>query len=232
MAELAAAIQRAAKDDGIILIPTFAIGRAQALMLSIARLKKAKAIPDIPVFLDSPMAIDATELYVKYAEQHRLSPQEAREMCSAATYVRTAEQSKALSALRSSAIILAASGMATGGRVVHHLKMFAPDARNLILLSGFQAGGTRGALLANGATHVRIHGQEIPVRAEVAQLSSMSGHADCDELIAWLRALSKPPRKVFITHGEPAASDTLRQRIEHELGWSAVAPDYRDEIEL
>ena len=232
MAELAAAIQRATKDDGIVLIPTFAVGRAQALMLSIARLKKAKAIPDIPVFLDSPMAIDATELYVRYAEQHRLSPQEAREMCNAATYVRTAEQSKGLSALRSSAIILAASGMATGGRVVHHLKMFAPDARNLILLSGFQAGGTRGALLASGATHVRIHGQEIPVRAEVAQLSSMSGHADCDELIAWLKALPQPPRKVFITHGEPAASDTLRQRIEHELGWSALVPDYRDEIEL
>lgn len=153
-------------------------------------------------------------------------------MFAGVTYVRTADQSKALDDLRSSAIILAASGMATGGRVVHHLKMFAPDARNLILLSGYQAGGTRGAALVAGAKTLRIHGQDIPVRAEVAQLTSMSGHADADELMAWMRRFSPAPKRVFVTHGEPAASDSLRHRIETELGWKALVPDYRDAFDL
>lgn len=232
ISELASALERAIADDGIVVIPTFAIGRAQTLMLLIARLKARGELPDVPVFLDSPMAIDATELYVRYASEHRLSAEECRAMFAGVTYVRTADQSKALDDLRSSAIILAASGMATGGRVVHHLKMFAPDARNLILLSGYQAGGTRGAALVAGAKTLRIHGQDIPVRAEVAQLTSMSGHADADELMAWMRRFSPAPKRVFVTHGEPAASDSLRHRIETELGWKALVPDYRDAFDL
>ena len=153
-------------------------------------------------------------------------------MCEGVTYIRTADQSKTLGDLRSSAIILAASGMATGGRVVHHLKTFAPDARNLILLSGYQAGGTRGASLVAGAKTIHIHGREIPVRAEVAQLASMSGHADADELMAWMRRFLPPPKRVFVTHGEPAASDALRRRIEAELKWTVLVPEYRDSFEL
>ena len=148
------------------------------------------------------------------------------------TLVRTAEQSKTLDRLREPAIILAASGMATGGRVVHHLKVFATDARNTILFSGFQAGGTRGAALAAGAPQIRIHGEIFPVRAEVAQLQSASAHADANELIAWLRQMPAAPRQVFVTHGEASASDVLRQRIQSELGWSAKVPEYRDEESL
>ncbi len=232
MPELKSALERAIADNGIVVIPTFAVGRAQTLMLLIARLKAAGALKDVPVFLDSPMAIDATELYVRYASEHRLSMEECRAMCGGVTYVRTPEQSKALDQLRSSAIILAASGMATGGRVVHHLKTFAPDARNLILLSGYQAGGTRGAALAAGAKTIRIHGQDISVRAEVAQLASMSGHADAHELMTWMRQFSPAPKRVFITHGEPTASDALRYRIETELHWDAFVPDYRDSFDL
>lgn len=230
--ELEAALKRAFADDGIVLIPTFAVGRAQLLMLLISRLKKAGAIPDVPVYLDSPMAIDASELYVRFAAEHRVSIEECHEIFRGVIYVRTAEQSKLVSQLRTPAIILAASGMATGGRVLHHLKVFAPDARNSILLSGFQAGGTRGGALAAGAKTLRIHGQDVPIRAEVVQLGSMSGHADADELIAWMKRFDQPPQRVFVTHGEPAASDALRHRIETELGWDALVPDYRDVVEL
>ena len=232
MPELANALVRAFADDGIVLIPTFAVGRAQTLMLLIARLKAAGTIPNVPVFLDSPMAINATELYLRYASEHRLTTEECRSMCEGVMYVRTADQSKALDRLRSSAIILAASGMATGGRVLHHLKTFGPDARNLILLSGYQAGGTRGASLAAGAKTLRIHGQEIPIRAEVAQLTSMSGHADASELVEWMRRFSPSPKGTFVTHGEPGASDALRHRIETELKRKTVVPDYRDSFEL
>lgn len=230
--ELAEAINRAVTGNGMIVVPTFAVGRAQMLLLLIARLKAAQAIPDVPVFLDSPMAIDATELFQRFSAEHRLSAQECALLSRSAQLVRTADQSRALDALREPAIILAASGMATGGRVVHHLKTFLPDARNLILLTGFQAGGTRGAALAAGAQRLRIHGQDIPVRAEVVQLSSISSHADAGELIQWLRKIPNAPKQTFVTHGEPAASDALRQRIEHELRWPVTVPEYRDVVAL
>jgi metallo-beta-lactamase family protein len=129
-------------------------------------------------------------------------------------------------------IIISASGMATGGRVIHHLKAFAGNERNLILLTGFQAPGTRGASLVNGAARVRIHGEDWPVRAEVRQLQASSSHADANEIIAWLRQAPRPPRQIFITHGEPGASDALRQHIERQLGWSTLLPEYRQSVEL
>lgn len=230
--ELADVIRRTCERRGIVVIPTFAVGRAQLLLLFIARLKATRAIPDIPVYLDSPMAIDATALLVRHAAEHRLSESEAAAVGHSARLVRTAEESKALDRIREPAIILAASGMATGGRIVHHLKVFATDARNTILFSGFQAGGTRGASLVAGAGQVRIHGEVFPVRAEVCQLQSASAHADADELIAWLRQLTSEPRQIFITHGEVSASDALRQRLQAELGWSVSVPEYRDEVAL
>lgn len=225
-------IRRTCARGGVILIPTFAVGRAQLLLLLIARLRAAGEIPDIPVYLDSPMAIDATELLARCGAEHRLTSSDAATIGRVAALVRTAEQSKALDRIRAPAIILAASGMATGGRVVHHLKVFAPDARNTILFSGFQAGGTRGAALVAGAPQIRIHGETLPVRAEVAQLQSASAHADADDLIAWLRQMPSAPRQVFVTHGEARASDALRHRIQTELGWSATVPEYRDEVVL
>jgi metallo-beta-lactamase family protein len=230
--ELRDVIRRTCGRGGVIVIPTFAVGRAQLLLLLIARLQASGEIPGVPVYLDSPMAIDATELFARFGAEHRLSRDEAATMGGIAALVRTAEQSKALDRIRAPAIILAASGMATGGRVVHHLKVFAPDARNTILFSGFQAGGTRGAALVAGAPQLRIHGETFPVRAEVAQLQSASAHADADELIAWLRQLPAAPRQVFVTHGEASASDALRHRIHAELGWSVIVPEYRDEVAL
>ena len=152
-------------------------------------------------------------------------------MCETARMVTTPEESRELDQRGGPMIIVSASGMATGGRVVHHLKAFAGDARNLILLAGFQAGGTRGAALASGASSVRIHGQEYAVRAQVAQLESSSAHADADELLSWLGKLP-PPRRTFITHGEPGASDTFRQRIERELGWPTEVPEHLSTHEL
>ena len=230
--ELRDVIRRTCARGGVIVIPTFAVGRAQLLLLLIARLQASGEIPRIPVYLDSPMAIDATELFARFGAEHRLSREEAATVGSIAALVKTAEQSKTLDGIREPAIILAASGMATGGRVVHHLKVFAPDARNTILFSGFQAGGTRGAALVAGAQQIRIHGESFAVRAEVAQLQSASAHADADELIAWLRRMPTAPRQVFVTHGEPSASDALRQRIQTELGWAATVPEYRDEVAL
>jgi metallo-beta-lactamase family protein len=230
--ELRDVIRRTCARGGVIVIPTFAIGRAQLLLLLIARLQASGEIPLIPVYLDSPMAIDATGLLARFGAEHRLSRDEAAAMGAVAALVRTAEESKALDRIRVPAIILAASGMATGGRVVHHLKIFATDARNTILFSGFQAGGTRGAALVAGAPQIRIHGESFPVRAEVAQLQSASAHADADELIAWLRQMRAAPRQVFVTHGEASASDALRRRIETELGWPATVPEYWDEVAL
>lgn len=230
--ELRDAIRRTCGRQGVIVIPTFAVGRAQLLLLLIARLKEAEDIPDVPVYLDSPMAIDATELLLDFVAEHRLSRADAAAIGRAATLVRTAAESKALDRIRGPAIILAASGMATGGRVVHHLKVFAPDERNTILFSGFQAGGTRGAALVAGAKQIRIHGESFAVRAEVTQLKSASAHADADELIAWLRQLTMAPRHVFVTHGEANASDSLRSRIQTELSWPVSVPEYRDEADL
>ncbi len=231
-AELAAPLAAACARQATIVVPAFAVGRAQLLLLLIQRLKAKGSIPDVPVYLDSPMAIDASELYRRHSHEHRLSPEECSAMFRSVRFVQSSEQSAALASDTICKIIVSASGMATGGRVVHHLKRWAPDPKSLILLTGFQAGGTRGAALAAGARTLRIHGADIPVNAEVVQLSSMSAHADCPELIAWLKQATTPPRKVFLTHGEPAACDALRQRIEHALKWSVTVPEFRDSVAL
>ncbi|WP_129781995.1 MBL fold metallo-hydrolase [Peristeroidobacter soli] len=231
-AELARYLNPAIARGAVIVVPAFAIGRAQSLLLHIARLKRAGQIPDIPVFLDSPMAIDASGLYRRFMLEHRLDASDCDLMCGAATFVNTAEQSKTLDRQRGPMIIVSASGMATGGRVVHHLKTFIGNERNLILLTGFQAPGTRGGSLVNGASTLRIHGEDFPVRAEVRQLQASSSHADANEMVAWLKRFPEPPRRTFITHGEPGASDALRQRIERQLRWSTLVPEYRQTVEL
>ncbi|HVW67852.1 MAG TPA: MBL fold metallo-hydrolase [Steroidobacteraceae bacterium] len=230
--ELAAWISKACARGGVTLIPAFAVGRAQTLLLYIARLKERKQIPDIPVYLDSPMAVDASGIYGRLGSEHRLTQDECNKMCRAAVFVNTPSESKTLDTRSGPMIILSASGMATGGRVVHHLKAFVGDPRNLVLLAGFQAPGTRGAALADHVESIRIHGEAFPVRAEVGQLAASSSHADADELLAWMRQLPKPPRCTFVTHGEPQASDVLRYRIQHELGWRVRVPEYRERVDL
>lgn len=230
--ELMQWLPSAIERGGVTVIPAFAVGRAQALLLHIARLKRRGELADVPVYLDSPMAIDASALYHRFMHEHRLSAAECDLMCHAASLVNTPDQSKALSARTGPMIIISASGMATGGRVVHHLKAFVSDERNLVLLAGFQAPGTRGGALANGARILRMHGEDFPVRAEVKQLQSASSHADANGMLAWMSNLAKPPRQTFVTHGEPGASDALRQRIERELRWSATTPEHLQAVEL
>lgn len=229
---LAEAIAATAARGGTVLIPAFAVGRTQSLLLHLHRLKLERRIPDLPVYFDSPMAMDATDIFAAHASDHRLKPEDVRAAFAVARYVRTIDESKELDAIRMPKIILSASGMATGGRVLHHLAAYAPDPRNLILFAGFQAGGTRGAAMTEGTDTIKIHGRYIAVRAEVKNLQMLSAHADADEIIGWLRHFRVPPRMTYITHGEPAAADGLRRRIAEELGWSCTVPDHRDEATL
>ncbi len=229
---LAEIITRTVRRGGTVVIPAFAVGRAQSLMVHLHRLKTSRRLPDVPVFLDSPMANHASEIFCRHIADHRLSERECRGACEVAHYVQSVEESKALMTNPMPKVIISASGMATGGRVLHHLKSYAPDTRNTILFAGFQAGGTRGAAMVEGADSIKIHGAYVPVRAEVKNLEMLSAHADADEILRWLKGFKSPPRTTFITHGEPSASDALRHRIEEELGWTCVVPDHGQEVEL
>jgi metallo-beta-lactamase family protein len=229
---LAEIVAKTAARGGTLVIPAFAVGRTQSLLLVLDRLRRSGRIPKIPIYLDSPMAISATELYRKHTYSHRLDPQAVAQMCDVAEYVREVEDSKALDQRDDPIILISASGMATGGRVVHHLRRFVGDPRSTILFAGFQAGGTRGAKLVDGADRVRIHGEWFPVRAEIATLDMLSAHADQDELIAWMRSNDRAPRRTFVVHAEPSAAEALRERIVDELGWTVDVPGYRDVVEL
>jgi len=232
LAALAAVISRTAARGGVIVIPAFAVGRAQTLLYALHRLKEQRQIPDIPVFLNSPMAADATRIYADHRVEHRLTPEQCKAMCTSARIVNSVEESKRLNEIRMPAVIVSASGMASGGRVLHHLKAFAPDPRNSILFAGYQAAGTRGAAIVGGAPTVKIHGQHVPIRAEVAQIDTLSAHADRNELLAWVGALPAAPQRIFVTHGEPVPADALRQAIEERHGWPCVVPDHLAKVEL
>jgi metallo-beta-lactamase family protein len=231
-AELGRIVRETVQDGGSVLLPSFAVGRAQALMLVLQRLKAAGAIPaGLPVFLDSPMATQATELYRKHRRLLRIAPREAEHLAEGVRLIGDARQSMALTKLRFPSVIISASGMATGGRVLHHLKAMAPIPKHHIVFAGFQVGGSRGARLVAGATDVKIHGEYVPVRARVSQLEGFSGHADSDELMAWLRGFRHAPRQTFVVHGEPDAADALRVRIKDELGWPVRVPPHGETVD-
>ena len=232
LAELAAVISRTAARGGVVIVPAFAVGRAQAMLIALHQLKLERRIPDLPVYLNSPMAADATKLYARHAALHRITSAQCAAAFGAARIVNDVEASERLNHLRWPSVIVSASGMATGGRVLHHLKAFAPDPRNTILFTGFQAAGTRGAALVAGASVVKIHGQYVKVNAEVVNLDTLSAHADRDGLLAWLGALPRPPRGVFVNHGEPVAADALRLAIEERFGWPSSVPDDGQRIAL
>jgi metallo-beta-lactamase family protein len=232
-AKLGEVVDRTLKRRGTVVIPAFAVGRTQALLLAIARLKaKGKIAAATPVFLNSPMAEDATGLYHRHRADHRLSESDCSAMCKTARIVNSIEESKALNLSREPKIIIAGSGMATGGRVVHHIAAFGPHPENTIVFAGFQAGGTRGAAIVAGAEEVKIHGSYVPIRAEIVALGNLSAHADSDEIVGWLKAFKKAPRRTFVTHGEPAAADALRLRIQDELGWDVHVPEHLEKAEL
>lgn len=222
--ELAQAIHEVYPQNGVLMIPAFAVGRAQALIHDLACLKKQKRIPPIPIYLNSPMAMEVSDIFWKYKDLHRLSAEECKEMSEAIIYVRDVEDSKLLNEKKGPMLLIAGSGMLTGGRILHHIKAFGSDPKSMILLTGYQAPGTRGEALINKAQELKIHGEYFPIQAKVKILNNMSAHADYKEIISWLEQSPLHPRKTFITHGEPAAADELRRRLSENLNWDCVVP--------
>jgi len=231
LSAIAEVIDRTAARGGIVVVPAFAVGRAQTLLHCIQLLKAARRIPDLPVYLNSPMAADATRILRRHSDQHRLDAAQCAALSQEVKFVNTIEESKRLNGLSFPSIIISASGMATGGRVLHHLEAYAPDPRSTILFAGYQAAGTRGAAMLAGARDIKIHGAYVHVRAEVVGLDMLSAHADRSQLLAWLEGLPAPKR-VFVTHGEPVAADALRLAIEERFNWQAGVPDYLQTVAL
>ena len=212
-------IDRTVRRGGTVVIPAFAVGRTQSLLYHLWMLKMRGELGLVPIYVDSPMATNATDLLCRHMDDHRMQPDVCRDACAIATYVQDTDDSKALSASPVPKVIISASGMATGGRVLHHIKAYGSHPRNSILFAGFQAAGTRGRAMIEGATEVKIHGDWIPIRAEVDDLTALSAHADSSEIMRWLGGFTSPPRKTFIVHGEPHSSAALQDRIERDLGW-------------
>lgn len=229
---LGAVVERTIARGGTVVVPAFAVGRAQSLLYHLWKLKTGGRLANVPVYLDSPMAIDATDLLHAHRGDHRLTPAQCRAICAIAICTRDVAASKAITASPYPKVIISASGMATGGRVLHHLKAYAPDTRSTILFSGFQAAGTRGRAMMQGAPEIRIHGEWIPVRAAVEELSLLSAHADADELMRWLSGFRRRPASIFIVHGEQDAAAALCRRVSRELGWNAVVPRQDQLFEL
>jgi len=234
---LADVVNRVAKRGGVIVMPAFAVGRTQTIMYIIRELENANRIPRLPVFVDSPMAISVTGMYMRHKEDHDQAfttessngnPLDAHTV----HYMRTVDESKKINNVKTPAIIISASGMATGGRVLHHIAQRAPDPRNMILLAGFQAEGTRGRALEQGAKTLRMYGEDVPVAAEVVNLRQFSAHAGKSELMRWLTGLPAPPRQTYLVHGEPAASAALKFTIESNFRWRVSLPTYLQTVDL
>jgi metallo-beta-lactamase family protein len=239
VSELVSVIKETAKRGGMLLIPSFAVGRTQTLLYLIRDLKDRKLIPDLPVFVDSPMAQHVTELFCNHID---VFDEDAKAvfaktgkcpvLCPNLQFVSTRDESQQLNNMHFPAIILSASGMATGGRILHHLKFRLPDPRNTILFVGYQSVGTRGQLIKDGAREVKIHGEMIPVKAHIQSLEAFSGHADSHEIMRWLSTFKKPPKMTFVVHGEPESSAALANQIQRSLGWKTHIPEYLESYEL
>ena len=237
-ARLARIIESTASRGGSVIIPSFAIGRTQELLYLFRQLINENQMHDVPIHVDSPMAIDATDLYRKHHEDHNLQTDEyeagGHKLFAQPNvhFDRTVDESKALNECRYPTVIISASGMATGGRVLHHLARCLPDHRNTVLFVGFQAPGTRGHAIQSGIQTVKIHGQQIPVQAHVETIENLSGHADYREIIGWLKRFTLTPSKTFITHGEIHASEGLQVKIAEALKWDAIIPAYLETVLL
>ena len=237
--QLADVINRVNTRGGVVVIPAFAVGRTQTLMYYLRQLDDQKKIPDLPVYMDSPMAISVTDIYARHHEDHDLDftaleqqgdrdPLNLREV----HMTRSVEDSKKINNVASPCIILSASGMATGGRVLHHLARRLPDSRCAVLLVGYQAEGTGGRALQDGAQYLRLYGQEVPVRAEIVTLDQLSAHAGRSELLQWLSGFTVPPRQTFLVHGEPAALDSFHGAITSRFHWPVTVPAYLQSFDL
>lgn len=230
--KIAEIVNRTAGRGGVLLIPSFAVGRTQTLLYCLKQAFTLGMVERLPVYVNSPMATSVTRLYQKFTEWHRLSAEECDATCEIAHFVSSAEESKKLNRRKGPMVIISASGMVTGGRVLHHIKQFASDPHNTILLPGFQAEGTRGAALAQGAESVKIHGEYVPIHAEVIQLDMYSAHADRNELIRWLTEHKKAPHKLFLVHGEAKVREIFRKTIQEKFDFPVVTPHHNDTFEL
>jgi metallo-beta-lactamase family protein len=236
-AALMAEVLRAADQKGVLLVPAFAIGRTQEILFTLRQLEQSKAIPELPVYVDSPMAVDATPIFLAHREDHddemarRISAGEEPLRPARLSFVRSVAQSKALNDRSGPMIILSASGMATGGRVLHHLAQRLPDPRTTVLLVGFQAAGTRGAKLQEGAPFIRIHGEDVPVKARVASISGFSAHADEEEIVRWLGSFPSKAGRTFLVHGEPTSLAAAKARMDR-MGWPAHVAQHLEEVEV
>lgn len=231
-AELEEIINKTVKRGGSIIIPAFAVGRCQTILYYVHQLKKEKKIPAIPVFVDSPMSIKVTHLLDDFIKEHKLSEQECLDIYDDTRFTTTVEQSKRIFDYNFPSIIISASGMATGGRILHHLAHYAPNANNSIVITGFQAAGTRGRYLVEGKKELKIHGDVVKVKAEIFTLNNMSAHADKNELLSWLNSFQKAPQEIFITHGEETAAEAFAKTIEIELKWNVSVPNYLESKQL
>jgi metallo-beta-lactamase family protein len=231
-------VNRVVKRGGSIVIPAFAIGRTQTFMYYLRQLENLQRVPKVPVYVDSPMALNATQLYLKHNEDHDLQfardEQNGGDPLSVHEFhlTRSVEESKGINNVKTPCIIISASGMVTGGRVLHHLAQRLGDARNCVILGGFQAEGTRGRALQEGAKTLSLYGQMVPVLAEIVEMGQLSAHAGKSELMRWLTGLQVPPRQVYLTHGEPAAAQSLQQAITEKLRWKAAVARYLDTVEF
>lgn len=226
-------IDRTIRRGGTVVIPAFAVGRVQLLLWHLFRLRGSGRLPaGLPIYVDSPMSTNATAIYQRNTRLLRHGYSELQGAFQMPRYVRDVQESKALDVSSMPKVIISASGMATGGRVLHHLKHYAPDPRSTILFAGYQAAGTRGATMVNGAARVKIHGEYIPIRAEVHNLSMLSAHADSDEIMRWLGGFELAPNLCVLNHGEPEAADALRLRIKDELGWKTHVAEHLESIHL
>jgi metallo-beta-lactamase family protein len=232
---LAAIITSTIERGGKLIIPAFAVGRVEEVIYWLKRLEDAGRIPAVPVYLDSPMAVDALRHYANHTSDLDPDMQTRRGQVSAFTTKRFTAvsspiQSKEVQASRAPCIVVSASGMATGGRVLHYLKAALPNPRHTVLFVGYQAAGTRGRQLVDGAETVKIHGGMVPVAARIERIDSMSAHADADEIMRWLRGFTRPPAMTYLVHGEPTSQAALHARIGKELGWALHVPAYLEQV--
>jgi len=232
-------IVETAKRGGTVLIPSFAVGRAQEILYYMRELEEEGEIPTLPVYVDSPMAVDAFEIYRDHAEEHDLEMNRLKAngtnplVTKNVTFVRTVQDSKAINDHHFPCVIISANGMATGGRIVHHLMNRLPDGRNSVVFVGFQAAGTRGRYLVEGARTVRIYGLDYPVRAEIRSIQGFSAHGDYGEILRWLQSFKSAPRKTFLVHGEPRAITGMKEHIQNtHPGWDITIPRYTEAFEL
>jgi len=235
--DLAKVILETFERNGLVIIPSFAVGRSQLMLYLLYQLMEKGKIPKVPIFLDSPMAIDTTKLYLDFHADHRLSAvlQEENEHAfkhPRLQYIQKREQSKALNDFKGRGIIISASGMATGGRVLHHLFHRLPDEKNAVVIVGYQPEGTRGRRMLDGEPTVRIYGIDVPVKAKIHRIEGLSAHADQDELMDWAEGFCEKPKMTFIVHGETTSAEALALKLNEELGWNTVVPQYLESYVL